>query len=64
MPRENTAGCNCRDCKNTDNPEVSTDSDSESSDSDSDDNIETEVITGLEYEYEDMIDMQMWLYIV
>ena len=32
---------------------------SESSDSDNDDNIETEVITGLEYEYEDMIDMQM-----
>ena len=36
------------------------DSDSESSDSDSDDNIETEVITGLEYEYEDMIDTQLF----
>ena len=55
-------GCNCRHCKNTtvlDNPEVSMDSDSESSDSDNNDNIETEAITGLEYEYEDMIDMQM-----
>ena len=53
-------GCNCKDCKNTkvpDEPEESTDSDSESSDSD-EENIETEVITGLEYEYEDMIDMQ------
>jgi len=58
-------GCNCRDCNTTtvpDNTEVSMDSDSESSDSDSDNNIETQVITGLEYEYEDMIDMQMLTY--
>ncbi len=54
-------GCTCRDCKNTirDETEVQVDSDSESSESDENiEKIETEVVTGLEYEYDEMLDMQ------
>ncbi len=55
-------GCTCRDCKNTitDETEVHVDSESESSESDEEntENIETEVVTGLEYEYDEMLDMQ------
>ncbi len=55
-------GCTCRDCKNTvpDETKVEVDSDSESSESDENvEKIETEVVTGLEYEYDEMLDMQI-----
>ncbi len=57
-------GCTCRDCKNTETEkrEIELDSDSETSatgsgiDSDeAGENIETEVITGLEYEYDELM---------
>ena len=53
-------GCHCRDCCNTSAPENVQEEIAESSDSESDEdtNIEIEVITGLEYDYEDMIEMQ------